>query len=57
MFIGQATILRPKSVRQIYFGYQGSDSPAGTQALPVGNIIKAKVYRKNNPKVSQICIC
>ena len=36
---------------------QGGDSAAGTQALPVGNIIKAKVCRKDNPKVSQICIC
>ena len=41
------------------WGYanQGSDSLAGTQALPVGKIIKVKLCRKNNPKVSQICIC
>ena len=37
--------------------HQGGDSYAGTQALPVGKIIKTKVCRKDNPKVSQICIC
>ena len=36
---------------------QGGDSSAGTQALPVGKIIETKVCRKDNPKVSQICIC
>ena len=35
---------------------QGGDSPADTQALPVGKMIMAKVCRKDNPKVSQICI-
>ena len=36
---------------------QGGDSSAGTQALPVGKIIETKVCRKDNLKVSQICIC
>ena len=36
---------------------QGGDLSAGTQALPVGKIIETKVCRKDNPKVSQICIC
>ena len=31
---------------------QGADSAAGTQSLPVGNIIKANVCGKDNPKVS-----
>ena len=35
---------------------QGGDSSTGTQALPVGKIIETKVCRKDNPKVSQICI-
>ena len=30
---------------------QGGDSSAGTQALPVGKIIKAKVFRKDNPEI------
>ena len=39
-------------------GYlQGGDSSAGMQALPVGKIIETEVCRKDNPKVSQICIC
>ena len=29
---------------------QGSDSAAGTQALPVGKIIEDKVCRKDNQK-------
>ena len=32
-------------------GFQGGDSAAGTQALPVGKIIDDKVYRKHNQKV------
>ena len=36
---------------------QGGDSAAGTQALPVGKIIDDKVCRKDNQKVSRICIC
>ena len=35
---------------------QGDDSSAGTQALPVGKIIEAKVFRKDNPEISQTCM-
>ena len=41
----------------IHIIVQGGDSSTGTQALPVGKIIETKVCRKDNPKVSQICIC
>ena len=33
------------------FGYQGGDSSAGKQALPVGKIIEALVFRKDNQKI------
>ena len=36
---------------------QGGDLSAGMQALPVGKIIWTKIWRKDNPKVAQICIC
>ena len=35
---------------------QGGDLTAGMQALPVGNIIKAKVLRKNKQEKVQTCI-
>ena len=36
--------------------YQGGDSLAGMQALPVGKIIGAKVLRKDNPEIVHTCI-
>ena len=39
---------RPKGTKR-----QGGDSSAGTQALPVGKIIEAKVFRKDNLEISQ----
>ena len=52
-----AVLLTDNITNQFMAKFQGGDSPAGTQALPVGKIFETKVCRKDNPKVSQICIC
>ena len=39
-----------------FVGGQGVDSSEGTQALPVGKIIEAKVFRKDNSEIPQNCM-